>query len=256
VALRADRYAPIRLYHPPTTNPPSAHYTSLPMPTTNQKLAGLFEEMAALTDILGGDVFRVNGLKKVARVLDDLQADVATISADPKKLVAEVEGIGKHSAERIAEFLKTGKIKDHDDLLAQVPPGLPALLGVPGLGPKTVAVLWKSGGVTSLEDLKKKVEGDELAHLPGLGLKKLENLRKNLAFAATAGERHLIGHVMPLGRYFVDQLSRLPGVKRAEFAGSLRRGKETIADADVLVGCDSAHAAAVADAFTTASPVS
>src|SRR5213078_1769274 len=103
---------------------------------------------------------------------------------DVKKL-QEIEGVGKGSAARIAEFLQTGKIKDHQDLLAQFPPTLAPLLRITGLGPKTVALLWKECGVKSLDDLKEKLKTEELCTIKGMGAKKVEALRKNLAFAET-----------------------------------------------------------------------
>ena len=112
------------------------------MSETNQRLAALFQEMADVIQITGGDVFKVKAFEKVSRTLESLTEDVAAIGPDPKKL-AELEGVGKGSAARIAEFLQTGKIADHDELLAKFPATLRPLLKIQGLGPKTIALLWK-----------------------------------------------------------------------------------------------------------------
>src|SRR5690606_23910334 len=135
---------------------------------------------------------------------------------------------------RINEYLKTKTIKDHQELIAQVPPGVVQLLGVPGLGPKTLATLWQQGGVTSREELLAGIKDGRLAKLPRIGQKKLEQIEKNLTFLDQAGERRRIGDVKYLAQWFVEQLRQMPGVKRAEYAGSLRRGRDTIADLDLL----------------------
>ncbi len=231
------------------------------MSVANQQLVAVFSQMAAVLEILGADRFRVNAFNKAARVIDDLIDDLAAIGPDVKQLTA-IEGIGKGTAQRIAEFLKNGKIKEHDELLAKLPPGLLDLLDISGLGPKTVALLWKDGGVESLADLKTKLDqGDELAKLPGLGAKKLENIRKSMAFAQTSGRRVRLGQALPLASWFVSKLRQLKGVQQAAYAGSLRRGKETIGDIDLIVAADGGKnhektAKAISDAFVKLEPVS
>ncbi len=221
------------------------------MATTNQTLATLFAQMADVLEILEGDRFRINAFRKITRVLEELGDDVAAIGPDVGRL-SKIEGVGKSSAQRIAEFLTTGRIKDHDELLARIPPGLLELREISGLGPKTIALLWKEANITGKADLAEKLKGDELGNLPGMGEKKLENLRKSLAFTAGAGGRVRIGKAMPVAKWFVEKLRSLKSVKRCDFAGSLRRGKETIGDIDILVAVDAADsgaAAAISDYF-------
>ncbi|MCE9589500.1 MAG: DNA polymerase/3'-5' exonuclease PolX [Planctomycetes bacterium] len=226
------------------------------MATTNAQLAALFARMADVMQIIGVDGFRVNAYRKVSRVLEDLSEDIAKIGPDMKRLT-EIDGIGKGSAERIIEFLKTGRMKDHDDLVSQIPPGLPALLDISGLGPKTAALLWKEGGIESVEQLKEKLKDDSLAALPGLGEKKLESLRKSLTFTQSTGGRVRIGQAMPVARWFVEKLRTIPGhkVKEVAFAGSLRRGRETIGDIDLLVAAPEADGGAISDYFVKLEPV-
>ena len=232
------------------------------MATTNPQIAAVFEQMAAVLEILGGDRFRVNAFARAARLIDDLPGDLATIGPDVKRLSA-IEGIGKGTAGRIAEYLTTGKIMEHQDLLARVPPGLPSLLDIPGLGPKTVALLWKQGNIESLDDLKTGLQTDQLAQLPGLGVKKLESLRKSIAFAQTSAGRVRLGQALPLAAWFISKLWDIKGVKQAAYAGSLRRGKQTIGDIDLIVAVEpgpksdpEAPARAVSDAFVGLEPVS
>lgn len=223
--------------------------------SANQQLAAIFQQMADIMEILGEDRFRVIAYAKAVRSIEALSENLESIGPDAKKL-ATLPGIGKGLAEKIAEFLNCGSIEAHQDLMSRIPPKLPELLDVPGLGPKTIALMWKDAGVESLADLKKKLEGEELAKLPGLGAKKLENLRKSIAFSEKAVGRIRIGQAMPLALWFVEQLRAMPGVKQAEYAGSLRRGKETIGDLDLLVAADKQHAAAISDAFVKLEPVS
>ncbi|MEL7086919.1 MAG: DNA polymerase/3'-5' exonuclease PolX [Planctomycetota bacterium] len=224
------------------------------MPSNNAQLAVIFHQMADLTEITsggaGGNRFKVNAFAKAGRIMEDLTKDVADIDA---ALLPKVEGIGKGTAARIVEFLDTGKVADHEALLAQVPDGLLKVMDVPGLGPKTVALLWHEAGVESLEDLEAKLDTGELEALKGFGKKKIENLRKNLKFAASAGDRQRIGGAYALAMIFVEDLGGLPGVENIEYAGSLRRGKETIGDIDVLVSSpapgNSGERKAIFDAF-------
>lgn len=224
------------------------------MASANATLAATFAQMSDLMQILGHDPFRVNAFARAARTIEDLAIDLSTLGPDVKKL-ASVEGIGKGTAERIAEFLTTGVVKEHQELLAQVPPGVLAMIALPGVGPKTAAMLWKEAGIDTLDLLRAKAQTDELTTLKGFGAKKLENLRKSLTIVEQASQRHLIGYVRPTAQWFVQQLEQLPGVSRAAYAGSLRRGRETVGDLDLLVACDPAHVIAVGQAFVKFEPV-
>ena len=206
------------------------------MASINQQLAAIFQQMADLTEITGGNGFKVNAFAKVARVLDELPRDVGSID---RAALPKLKGIGKGAAERIGEYLDTGEIADHRRLMESVPPGLLHLMDVPGLGPKTTALLWKEGGVESVESLKAKLETGELTKLKGFGAKKIENLKKNLAFAETAGRRTRLGKAWALAQVMVERLRDVEGVERVEYAGSLRRGRETIGDLDLLVSASS-----------------
>ena len=215
-------------------------------PPTNRHLAAVFQQLADLTEITGGNRFKVIAFQKVVRVIDDLPQEVASMD---RALLPKVEGIGAGTAQRIGELIDTGRIADLDALLAEVPPGLIAVLDVPGLGPKTVAQLWQQAGVTSLDDLSAKLNTGELESLKGFGKKKIENLKKSLAFAASAGDRVRIGRAYRVATTLIAALKDLPGVERLDYAGSLRRGRETIGDVDLLAAADPSAAGAIFDAF-------
>lgn len=219
----------------------------------NRQIAGLFQQMADVMQILGETGFKVNAFARAARSIDDLAEELATIGPDAKKL-ATLDGIGKGMADRIAEMLTTGDLKEYHQLMSQVPEGLPALLEIPGLGPKTIALMWHEAGVDSIDTLKAKLDGDELTRIKGMGAKKIENIRKNLTFTEQAGGRVRIGQAMPLARWLVDRLRKVEGVIECDYAGSLRRGKETIGDVDILVAANEKDAAAISKAFVGFEP--
>jgi DNA polymerase (family 10) len=200
---------------------------------SNADLARIFSEMAAVLEIIGGDPFRTNAFRNVARLLGDLTIDVASIASDKKKLTA-IDGIGEGTAKRIMEFCQTGKLKEHDDLVAKLPPGLVTLLGIPGVGPKTVKMLWEKAGVTGLESLKSKLESGELKGLPKMGEKTLANIAASLEFVSKASERARIDKALETAENIIEFLKQTKGVKTIEYAGSLRRGMETIGDIDLL----------------------
>ena len=203
--------------------------------SANADIARLFAEMADALELLGENAFRVNALRKVARTAEDAAEDLAALArTDPKTLEA-IPGVGASSARKIVEFATTGGMHEHAELLAKLPEGLMGVLRVPGLGPKTVKLLWEQGGVTDLASLKSRLESGALEGLPRMGAKTLQNIRENLAFLETASARTRLGDALPVAEALVSALAALPGVREAAFAGSLRRGKETIGDIDLLV---------------------
>ena len=216
--------------------------------SANATLAALFEEMAALLELTGANGFRVNAHARVARALEALDTDVASIADEPGTLES-VEGIGEGSAKRIREWLATGSIKDLDTLRSEVPPNLPEVLAVPGLGPKTVRLMWKDAGVVDLASLKAKLADGSLLELPRMGEKTLAKIRESLEFMEKSGGRVRLGEAAPIAIELQQWLLETDGVERVEIAGSLRRGRETIGDMDLLA-CGSDPAALV-EAFRT-----
>lgn len=200
----------------------------------NERLAERFERIAKILELLGEDKFRVNAHSRAARTVESQSVDISTIASDKKALTA-IEGIGPKIADKIAEFAASGRITELEELEARVPPGLLRVMEVPGLGPKTVAMLWQQAGVQTLEDLKRIIDDGSILTLPRMGEKSVEKIKKSMAFAAEGNKRLELGVAMPLAELIVDAVLTWPGVERATFAGSLRRGKDTIGDIDILV---------------------
>ncbi len=213
--------------------------------TTNTALSERFARAARILELLGAEPFRVNAYTRVARALEGLSADVRTLAEDKEALTA-IEGVGAKSADKIIEFVKTGRIAEFDELASRVPAGLLALMELPGLGPKTVATLWKQGGVTDAASLRRIIDDGTILNLPRMGEKTVEKIKQSLATAAEATVRHRLGVAVPLAESIVETLRAVPGVSRAAFAGSMRRGKETVGDIDILVETTDAAAASAA----------
>ena len=211
-------------------------------------LAKRFEQMAHMLELTGADRFRVNAHARAARAIADYAGDLGAIAGDEEALTA-IEGVGAKTAAKIGEYYDTGAIAEHAKLLGEVPPGLLEVLEIPGLGPKTVRVMWRDKGVESKADLARIIEDGSILDLPRMGKKTVENIARAMAFAETAGERIRLGVAMPVAETIVERLRAVPGVTRAAYAGSLRRGRETIGDVDVLVCSDDPDAAR--EAFTT-----
>ena len=201
--------------------------------SANADLAAIFNEMAAVLEILGANRFRVNAHARVARVLKDLTVDVSTLADDIGKLTA-IDGIGEASAKKIIEFIETGRVKEHQALLKEIPPGLLDVLDIPGLGPKTVKLLWEQASVTDIPSLEKAIASGRLEKLPRMGAKTIANITESIAFAAKSSQRIRLGEALPVAEAIVEHLKTVTGVKRMQYAGSLRRGSETIGDIDIL----------------------
>ncbi|MHC5007161.1 MAG: helix-hairpin-helix domain-containing protein, partial [Planctomycetota bacterium] len=208
--------------------------------SANAELSRIFKEMAVVLELTGANPFRVNAHTRVARVLKDLKVDVSD-NADLGKLTA-IDGIGPGTAAKILEFLETERVTEHDELLEQIPRGLLEVLQVPGLGPKTVKVLWEQAGVTDLVTLQMQLDRGEIEKLPRMGAKTVGNIKKALAFAAEASGRTLLGRALPLAEAIVERLAAVDGVKRVEYAGAVRRGAETVDSLDIVATTDNPDA--------------
>ncbi len=209
--------------------------------SVNADIAHIFYQMADALELLGANRFRVNAYQRGARTLENMTEDITSVAAaadEPVKRLAELDGIGKGLAEKIVEYLDGGTVEEHRELLEKVPEGLFQVLEIPGLGPKAVKLMWERLGITSVEDLKTRLDTGELAELPRMGAKTVENIRQAIAFQEKAGDRTPIGIARPIALDLLEELRSVDQVHRADFAGSLRRGRETIGDLDFLVACD------------------
>ena len=213
----------------------------------NHELSDLFSSMAAIMDLKGESAFKSIAFARVARVMHDLTQDVRKVVEDGK--LDELAGVGESSRRVITEYVATGHSTDYDELSKSVPAGLLPMLQIPGLGPKTVALLWRERGVTSTAELLEAINTGKLDGLKGVGAKKIEAIKQGIALRERAAGRIGIAEALPIATAFLDRVRAMPGVVRADVGGSLRRRQETIGDVD-LVCCTDDDGTMTLDAFT------
>lgn len=214
----------------------------------NADIAAIFEQMAALLELTGADRFRVSAHARAGRAIESHPSDIVAMAGDLKALES-IEGIGAKTAKKIAEYAETGAIREHQELLERVPGGLIEVLKVPGLGPKTVKLLWEELGVEGLDDLKRIIEDGSISRVPRMGDKTIANIKDALSFTARSAGRIELGLAVPIAEMICGRLMGVKGAQSVEFAGSARRGRDTIGDLDILGSGE--DEAALHSAFTT-----
>ncbi len=214
----------------------------------NTILSELFDQMADIMEILGEDRFRISTYRKVARVISDMPTDVETLLETGQ--LAKIPGIGKSSLAKIEEFVKTGTITAHKQLLTKIPPTLLELLTIPGMGPKGVKAVYEKLNVKTISKLKKAIASGSLAKLSGFGDKKAEAITRGIEFLEKSTGRIRLDQALEAAETVEGFLQNQPGIQKIQPAGSLRRRAETIGDVDVLVAAKKGKK--IIDAFTTA----
>lgn len=209
----------------------------------NADLCARLDEMATLLELTGANRFRVNAFARAARAVEAQARDLAALD---EGALQEIDGIGKGIASVIRELAETGEISELSGLRREVPAGLADVLDIQGLGPKTVRAMWQELGIVDRAGLLAALEDGRLLTLPRMGAKTVENIRAAVLFASKSHDRLALGVATPIAEGIVERMLRVPGVKQCAVAGSLRRGKETIGDIDILVSTSDAASAAAA----------
>jgi DNA polymerase (family 10) len=199
----------------------------------NEEIARIFERMARVLAFKGEDRFRIMAYERAAVSIRDLEEDLTAIAKQGK--LEDIPGIGKDLSEMIQEYIRTGTMKRYERECKGIPPGLIELMTIPGLGPKTLALLHKKFNVTSLDDLRTSLDKAASAKLKGFGQKKIDNIKRGIEMWVASQQRMLIGVALPLAENLLSELRRIKLIEHAEVAGSLRRRRETIGDLDVLI---------------------
>lgn len=218
---------------------------------TNFEIAARFAAIADMLEILGEGGFRSVSYQRAARILEDLPQDAADLVA--RRRLGEIPGIGEALAEKIEEYVRTGRIAYHEELRTSLPPGLLQLLDVPGLGPKKVRVLWQEVGVSDLDTLQKAAETHRLRRIKGFGEKTEENILRGIRLVREGQSRILLSVAASVADRVLEHLRANASVDRASAAGSLRRMRETVGDIDLLVAAEDRES--VVRAFTSMSGV-
>ena len=204
----------------------------------NNEVAHLLYELADLSDYVGDSPFKSRAYRQAARLLETMQTPIETLAEQGQEALEAVPGIGKAIAEKIRAYLETGVIPKHQQLLAQVPPGILEVMAVPGIGPKTARLLAEHLGVRDLESLQRALESPRVLQLPGFGEQKRQRLLHLLDLVKKSRARRPLGSVLWLGRERLEWLRQVPGVRNALLGGSVRRMQETIGDLDYLVATE------------------
>jgi DNA polymerase (family 10) len=210
----------------------------------NDDVERVLLEFADLLSILSDDSYKPRSYEKAARSVGGYHADVSELDL---KGILQIPNVGKSIGEKIVEILRTGTFADLEELRAQIPPGVRELMSIPGLGPKKAMVLYRELGVSSVPELVAAIEDERVAALRGFGGKTQENILRGLQQLSASGGRVLVNVALDVAEGLLGELSRLKQVRRAAYAGSLRRMRETIGDVDLLVA--SGQAEPIMDAF-------
>lgn len=215
------------------------------MARPNDEVEALLREYADLLQITGGEAFKARAYEKAARAIGGYHADISRLDA---KQLRAIPGVGASIADKVTEYLTTGRMPALEERRAAIPPGVRELTSIPALGPKRAMLLYEKLGIASLDQLVAAIRAGKLRGLKGFGPKTEEKLLHGVELARQAGGRILLDAAMDVAEETVAALARATGCDRCCYAGSLRRMKETIGDIDLLVAAE--DSGPVMDAFT------
>ena len=202
----------------------------------NSEIAEIFEQMAAMLSILDENPFKIRAYKKAAVNILELSDDIEDrVSRDD---VTDIAGVGKDLAAKVKEFVETGDVQEFEKLQELVPLEMTELLGIQGLGPKTLALLYKELNVRGLKDLEEVLDGDEVLQFKGLGQKKVDEIKRGIPLLKEKRERTHLGVALPMAELIKEEVEKIPGTEGTIIAGSIRRMRETIKDIDILTISD------------------
>lgn len=215
---------------------------------TNRQIADVFYAIADTMEVLGDDAFRTRAYRRAGDAIVDLATPLAALRERGE--LTGVPGIGKAIADKVSELLDTGKLEFYEKLRAKVPEGVLGILRVPNIGPRTAGRLYSELGIASVAELKAAAEGGKLDKVKGFGPKTVAAIIRDIAAAETRDQRTLLFDALRAAEQLVATLREAsPAVREASPAGSLRRGRETIGDLDILAS--TSDPAATVRAFTS-----
>jgi DNA polymerase (family X) len=200
----------------------------------NKSIAHIFYETADLMEVNGDDSFRIRSYRRAAEALEAHSQQVAPLCEEPKKLL-DISGIGKGMAANIQELCREGKLGLHQELLKKYRPSMLELLKIQGLGPKTIALIWSAFQVSDLEGVEKLAREGKLRELPRLSEKSEQKILKSIEDYRRISGRYLLDEADRTAEKLAEHLKHIKGIDRITPAGSLRRGRETVGDLDVLI---------------------
>lgn len=217
------------------------------MSLSNRDMADIFERCADMLQIRGDNIHRVLSYRRAAETIRAVPRDLRVIASEGE--LTKLKYIGKTIAAKIDEMLETGELDFYERLRAEVPEGLVDIMHINGVGPKKAKLFWKQMDITTVAQLQAAAQADELAALSGMGKKSQQKILEGIEALSRQTGRASIGDALPAAKDILAQLMQLPEAQQGELAGSIRRGRETIGDVDILVASD--NAAPIMQRFVT-----
>jgi len=212
----------------------------------NRAIARLLNETADLMEVAGEDSFRIRSYRNAAAVIESHPEQISTILKDPDRKVTEIAGIGKGIAFVLGEIEQRGSFERRDEMLEKYPAGALELLKIQGLGPKSIRLLFENYRCATVDDLERLCREQKLRELPRMGAKLEEKVLRSIAGYRQRAGRFLLSFAQGAAAELNEYLAA-PDVEKITPAGSLRRGRETVGDLDLLV--TGAGAAAALEKF-------
>src|ERR1700727_2140192 len=200
----------------------------------NKSIATVLYETADLLEIEPADSFRIRSYRNAAQAIENLTEPIRDLISEPKQVLA-IPGIGKGMLVNLQELFKDGQLSVQADLLKKYHPSMLQLLKIQGLGPKTIALIWSAYQVSDVDGVEKLAREGKIRELPRMGEKHEQKLLKAIEDYRRISGRFLIDAAEVEARKLTDYLAKFPGIDRITPAGSLRRGRETVGDLDILV---------------------
>jgi DNA polymerase (family 10) len=209
----------------------------------NRDVARLLSETADLMEIAAEDGFRIRSYRNAATVIESYPENISEIVKKPERKVTDISGIGKGIASILTEIVERGSFEKRDLLLQKYPPSALELLKIQGLGPKSIALLFEHYRVSTIDDLERICKEQKLRILPRMGAKLEEKVLRSISQYRQSAGRYLLSFARRTADELIEYLSETAGLEKITAAGSLRRGKETIGDVDLLATGPGAEAA-------------
>jgi DNA polymerase (family 10) len=201
----------------------------------NREIAQILYETADLMEIAGEDGFRIRSYRNGASAIEGYPERIEDILRNPERKVTDIPGIGKGLAAVLQELSERGSFERRDEMLAKYPPTALELLKIQGLGPKSIALIWEHFRVSTIDGLEKLCQEQQLRTLPRMGAKLEEKVLRSIAQYRQRAGRFLLSFASAVAEDLNTYFRQMPGVEDVTPAGSVRRGRETVGDLDMLV---------------------
>lgn len=201
----------------------------------NGQISAQITKLADLLEFQGANSFKIRAYRRGARVIKDSTESFSTMAQSDPSVLLEIDGIGKGVAEKITQLIQEGEISEINEILETVPATVLDILRIPGLGPKKAAALYQELGIQTLEQLQAACEAGEVQKLKGFAAKTEQSILEGMEIATAANERIYWSEADQLASSLSSHLNQCESIGQLEFAGSYRRGRETVGDLDILV---------------------